>query len=136
MSVSGLRAAALQCIPQLVAVRFGRLAGRWLVRLGVVVGVARGLVAGHLVVLFGLEFGHGFSFRFHALTRNNRVATGMVPVGPQRPSLRYVGDMSARPIRILGIDPGLRRTGWGVIESSGNRLSYIACGSVEPDAKA
>lgn len=36
------------------------------------------------------------------------------------------------PVRILGIDPGLRRTGWGVIESDGNRLSYIACGSVEP----
>jgi crossover junction endodeoxyribonuclease RuvC len=36
------------------------------------------------------------------------------------------------PLRILGIDPGLRRTGWGVIESDGNRLSFIACGSVEP----
>ena len=28
------------------------------------------------------------------------------------------------PIRILGIDPGLRRTGWGVIEVEGNRLIY------------
>src|ERR1700761_9376136 len=36
------------------------------------------------------------------------------------------------PIRILGIDPGLRRTGWGVIEIEGNRLTYIGCGSVEP----
>jgi crossover junction endodeoxyribonuclease RuvC len=36
------------------------------------------------------------------------------------------------PVRILGIDPGLRRTGWGVIESDGNRLTFIACGSVEP----
>ena len=27
-----------------------------------------------------------------------------------------------RPIRILGIDPGLRRTGWGVVEIAGNRL--------------
>jgi crossover junction endodeoxyribonuclease RuvC len=36
------------------------------------------------------------------------------------------------PIRILGIDPGLRRTGWGVIESEGNRLVFIGCGSVEP----
>jgi len=36
------------------------------------------------------------------------------------------------PIRILGIDPGLRRTGWGVIESEGNRLIFVACGSVEP----
>jgi crossover junction endodeoxyribonuclease RuvC len=33
-------------------------------------------------------------------------------------------------IRILGIDPGLRRTGWGVVEITGNRLSYIGCGSV------
>src|ERR1700753_1624915 len=35
-------------------------------------------------------------------------------------------------VRILGIDPGLRRTGWGVIEIEGNRLAYIGCGSVEP----
>lgn len=38
------------------------------------------------------------------------------------------------PVRIIGIDPGLRRTGWGVIEAEGNRLIYVACGSVEsPD---
>ena len=36
------------------------------------------------------------------------------------------------PVRILGIDPGLRRTGWGVIETEGNRLIFIGCGSVEP----
>jgi crossover junction endodeoxyribonuclease RuvC len=35
-----------------------------------------------------------------------------------------------RPIRILGIDPGLRRTGWGVVEIAGNRLVFLACGSV------
>ena len=40
--------------------------------------------------------------------------------------------MTARTIRILGIDPGLRRTGWGVIESEGNRLIYVGCGSIEP----
>jgi crossover junction endodeoxyribonuclease RuvC len=34
------------------------------------------------------------------------------------------------PIRILGIDPGLRRTGWGVVEVAGNSLSFIGCGSV------
>jgi crossover junction endodeoxyribonuclease RuvC len=43
--------------------------------------------------------------------------------------------MSALPIRslvrILGIDPGLRRTGWGVIDVEGNRLMFVACGSVE-----
>jgi crossover junction endodeoxyribonuclease RuvC len=36
----------------------------------------------------------------------------------------------ARPIRILGIDPGLRRTGWGVIAIEGSRLMFLACGSV------
>ena len=36
------------------------------------------------------------------------------------------------PVRILGIDPGLRRTGWGVIEVDGNRLVFVGCGSVEP----
>src|SRR5579863_1296797 len=35
-----------------------------------------------------------------------------------------------RPIRILGIDPGLRRTGWGVVEIAGNRLTFLGCGSV------
>jgi crossover junction endodeoxyribonuclease RuvC len=41
-----------------------------------------------------------------------------------------------RPIRILGIDPGLRRTGWGLIAIDGNKLTYLACGSVETDDKA
>src|SRR3569833_207118 len=44
--------------------------------------------------------------------------------------------MGARAIRILGIDPGLHRTGWGVIEILANRLTYVACGSVESDGKA
>lgn len=35
-------------------------------------------------------------------------------------------------VRIIGIDPGLRRCGWGVIESEGNRLTYVACGTVAP----
>ncbi len=39
-------------------------------------------------------------------------------------------------IRILGIDPGLRRTGWGIVACEGNRLTYLACGTVETDAKA
>ena len=39
-----------------------------------------------------------------------------------------------QPVRILGIDPGLRRTGWGIIESEGNRLIFVGCGSVEPPA--
>ena len=34
------------------------------------------------------------------------------------------------PIRILGIDPGLQRTGFGVIEASGPRLRYVASGTI------
>jgi crossover junction endodeoxyribonuclease RuvC len=41
-----------------------------------------------------------------------------------------------RLIRILGIDPGLRRTGWGLVESDGNRLIFVACGSVETNERA
>jgi crossover junction endodeoxyribonuclease RuvC len=33
-------------------------------------------------------------------------------------------------IRILGLDPGLRRTGWGIIGSEGSRLVFVACGTV------
>ena len=37
------------------------------------------------------------------------------------------------PIRILGVDPGLRRTGWGIIVSEGSRLAFVAAGVVAPD---
>ena len=36
-------------------------------------------------------------------------------------------------VRILGIDPGLRRTGWGVITITGTRLSFVASGLVTSD---
>ena len=36
-------------------------------------------------------------------------------------------------VRILGIDPGLRHTGWGVIDIAGNKLSYVGDGVIEPD---
>ncbi len=39
-------------------------------------------------------------------------------------------------VRIIGLDPGLRNTGWGVIESEGSRLIYVADGSVHSDADA
>jgi crossover junction endodeoxyribonuclease RuvC len=38
--------------------------------------------------------------------------------------------------RILGIDPGLQKTGWGVIECDGSRLKFIAAGVIKSDAKA
>lgn len=37
---------------------------------------------------------------------------------------------------ILGLDPGLGTTGWGVIRSEGSRLSHIANGQIRTDAKA
>ncbi|MEL7129413.1 MAG: crossover junction endodeoxyribonuclease RuvC [Pseudomonadota bacterium] len=36
-------------------------------------------------------------------------------------------------IRILGIDPGLRHTGWGLVDVQGPRLSHIAHGVIRPD---
>ncbi len=39
-------------------------------------------------------------------------------------------------VRIIGLDPGLRNTGWGIIESEGSRLIYVADGSVHSDADA
>jgi crossover junction endodeoxyribonuclease RuvC len=38
----------------------------------------------------------------------------------------------ANMVRIIGIDPGLRRCGWGIIESEGNRLRFVACGTLTP----
>ncbi|MDB5454467.1 MAG: ruvC [Caulobacter sp.] len=40
------------------------------------------------------------------------------------------------PLRILGLDPGLRRTGWGVVTVVGSRLSHVAHGVIAPDDKA
>ena len=33
-------------------------------------------------------------------------------------------------VRIIGIDPGLRNTGWGVISQEGSKLTYIADGAI------
>jgi crossover junction endodeoxyribonuclease RuvC len=35
-------------------------------------------------------------------------------------------------VRIIGIDPGLRRCGWGIVDSDGNRLSFVAAGTITP----
>ena len=37
-----------------------------------------------------------------------------------------------RPVRILGLDPGLRRTGWGVVAVEGARLIHVAHGVIAP----
>ena len=38
--------------------------------------------------------------------------------------------MPQTAIRILGVDPGLGATGWGVIEVAGTRLQFRACGTI------
>lgn len=35
-------------------------------------------------------------------------------------------------MRLIGIDPGLRNTGWGVIDTEGNRLRHVAAGTIRP----
>ncbi len=42
---------------------------------------------------------------------------------------------AADTIRILGIDPGLRSTGFGIIDKSGSRLAYVASGCVKTDSE-
>jgi len=42
--------------------------------------------------------------------------------------------MNTGAIRILGVDPGLRNTGWGLIEVTGSRLAFVRCGSIQTDA--
>ncbi|MGZ5129751.1 MAG: crossover junction endodeoxyribonuclease RuvC [Caldimonas sp.] len=39
-------------------------------------------------------------------------------------------------MRVLCIDPGLRTTGFGVVECSGSRLGYVASGTIRTDAAA
>lgn len=38
-------------------------------------------------------------------------------------------------MRILGLDPGLQHTGWGVIDAVGSRLTFVAAGTVHSHAK-
>lgn len=43
--------------------------------------------------------------------------------------------MSSQTRRLIGLDPGLRFLGWGVVDMSGTKLKHIANGSVRSDAK-
>lgn len=36
-------------------------------------------------------------------------------------------------MRLIGLDPGLRVTGWGIVDAEGNRLRYVACGVARSD---
>ena len=33
-------------------------------------------------------------------------------------------------IRLIGLDPGLRKTGWGIVDFDGVRLKFVACGVI------
>ena len=37
-------------------------------------------------------------------------------------------------MRLLGIDPGLRFTGWGIVDADGNRLRHVADGVIATDS--
>jgi crossover junction endodeoxyribonuclease RuvC len=43
--------------------------------------------------------------------------------------------MEKQITRILGLDPGLCNLGWGVVDWDGARLSFVACGTISPDAQ-
>ena len=43
--------------------------------------------------------------------------------------------MGAASVRILGIDPGLQKTGWGIVESQGSALRYIGSGLIRTNSK-
>ena len=36
---------------------------------------------------------------------------------------------------ILGVDPGLQKTGWGLVRKDGSRLSYVSCGTLASNPK-
>lgn len=55
---------------------------------------------------------------------------------PQKSARKTRAPAANRPMRLLGIDPGTRYVGWGVIErTSGRALTLIACGVITPGNK-
>jgi crossover junction endodeoxyribonuclease RuvC len=38
-------------------------------------------------------------------------------------------------VRLIGLDPGLRHTGWGILDCVGSRLIYVADGAIGPDPR-
>ncbi len=68
------------------------------------------------------------------------LATGAVKLGVRRavaeaaPERATPAGRMSEPIRIVGIDPGLRATGWGVVAIKGNELSFLAAGTIKVPA--
>lgn len=44
--------------------------------------------------------------------------------------------MTTAPLRVLGLDPGLNHTGWGIIEPQGTRILLISSGVINPPSQA
>ena len=38
--------------------------------------------------------------------------------------------------RLIGLDPGLRKTGWGIVDFDGIAISYVQCGIISPPVSA
>jgi crossover junction endodeoxyribonuclease RuvC len=53
----------------------------------------------------------------------------------QAPNPQASDDMEKLNIRIIGVDPGLASTGWGVVELSNGKPKYIAHGCIETSAE-
>jgi crossover junction endodeoxyribonuclease RuvC len=49
-------------------------------------------------------------------------------------ALDPAGASTEAKMRVLGLDPGLRHTGWGVIDVAGNHLRHVAAGAVHAPA--
>jgi len=41
-----------------------------------------------------------------------------------------------KKMRLIGLDPGLRKTGWGIVDFDGVRLGYVACGAISTSASS
>src|SRR5207342_2607506 len=68
--------------------------------------------------------------------RPRRTSVSARPSKVRAPAALVVSSrMHGKAIRIIGIDPGLRRTGWGIVEADGVRLVYVASGLVTSDAE-
>jgi len=69
----------------------------------------------------------------------SRIVSGLSPTtsirAEGRPSSLPLTPHSSLPVRILGIDPGLRITGFGVLEISGQKLTYVTSGCIRTDER-
>lgn len=59
----------------------------------------------------------------------------MFTITQKLPILLWLNWKKNKLVKILGLDPSLSSTGWGIIEANNNRLTYIADGFIPTDAK-